>query len=256
MGRVLVTILACFALGSGAAAQDLPVNVLDRSTVSDDAYEETVLKDPDASGPGWRVRIWTAPGQRDPEDPPLRAVVVIDGQADVGVAAAMARQAGAVLADDRLIVVTVSPADEGVAQTFRRRDWPPEERSAMARFLRLDLIKRLRGRPDVGSVRLVGLGRGADVALLVFSEDPAAFDTVYAKDYRLPQQVLTKLSDDLPTGKGGLVAKLNLSWTQNQGVADPSAMIFLQTVQAKSHPVEWKVNETDEQFLWRSLFNP
>ena len=126
----------------------------------------------------------------------------------------------------------------------------------MARFLRLDLIKRLRGRPDVGSVRLVGLGRGADVALLVFSEDPAAFDTVYAKDYRLPQQVLTKLSDNLPTGKGGLVAKLNLSWTQNQGVADPSAMIFLQTVQAKSHPVEWKVNETDEQFLWRSLFNP
>ena len=256
MGRIVVAFVACCVLASNAMGQDLQVKVVDRSTLPDDSYEEAVLKDPAHPGPGWRVRTWTPPGEREADGPPLRAVVVVDGQADVGVAAAMARQAGAVLADDALLVVTVSPADEAVEQTFRRRAWTTEERKALARFLNETLAPRLRGRPEIGSTRLIGMDRGADVALTAFGDNPAAFDSVHVKDYRLTPEALAALSTSLPAGDKGLALKLDLVWTQGQHVPDPSAMVFLEQVKAKGHAVEWKINETDEQFLWRSLFRP
>lgn len=256
MGRIFVGFLACCVLASSALGQDLQVKVIGRSTVPDDGYEEEVFQDPALAGPGWRIRTWTPLGEREPDAPPMRAVVVIDGQADVGVAAAMARQAGAVLADDALLVVTVSPADEAVAQTFRRQAWTAEQRKAMARFLGETLAPRLRGRRDVGPIRLIGLGRGADVALMTFSDNPAAFDSVHAKDHQLSPEALTALSAGLPRGNTGLALKLDLVWTQGKDVADPSAMAFLEQVKARGHAVEWKINETDEQFLWRSLFRP
>lgn len=256
MGRGLVAVLAVCALASNAWGQDRQVEVLDRSTISDDSYEETVFKVPDVPGPGFRVRTWAPLGEREADASPVRAVVVIDGQADVGVAAAMARQAGAALADDAMLVVTISPADEPVAQAFRRRAWTTEELQAMAGFIRGTLAPGLRKRPDVASIRLIGIGRGADAALTVFGEDPDAFDSVHAKDYRLPPQALAALSGGLPNGRSGLALKLDLAWTQAVDNADPSAMAFLEQVKAKGHAVEWKINETDEQFLWRSLFRP
>lgn len=253
-GRLLL-IAACCAAAFPAAAQDPPpAEVLERETVSDAGYFETVVPSPGGPFSGYRIRRWIPLGEREPEAGPLRAVVIIDGQGDVGVTAAMARQAEAVLADDAFVVVSVSPADEGVMQSFRRPAWTQDERAALARFARETVAAELRARPDVGAVRLIGVGRGGDVVLTAFGQDPAAFASFHAKDHRLTAETLTALARDLPArGARDLNLRLALSWVQGGGSPDPTALVFLEAVKAKGHAVEWTLNETDDAFLQRSL---
>jgi len=256
VGRTVITIFSCFALASSAAAQTPGVTVLERSSVPDEAYQQAVVKGPDSGSPAWLIRTWAPVGERDAESAPIRAVVVIDGQADVGAAAAMARQVEAVAADEALLVITIAPADEAVAQTFRRRAWTETERAALADYLRRTLAPELRGRSDVATLRLIGIGRGGDVALAVFGQDPAAFDSVYAKDHALTGEALSAIAAALPAGKADLRLKLDLGWSQASDAPNSTTLAFLERVKARGHAVGWKINESDEQFLWRSLFAP
>lgn len=251
--RSLALGLALIATALPAQSQE-PAKVLKRETLADPGFTEAVETVSPATR--YRIRIWAPLTPAEDLDGPVPGVILIDGQADAGLTAAIAREAEARSADYARWVVTVSLDDEPVVQPFKRRAWSAAEEDALAAFVIKTLAPRLKAQHGMGEMRLVGIGRGANVVLRALAVSPAAFASFHAKDHRLtPDQLATLARMVPPPAAAGLRTKLWLSWQLGDSHANPAEMSFLETVKAKGHPFRWAQKETDESFLEASLWN-
>jgi hypothetical protein len=240
--------LLVLGLSSGAwpAQAQRSAEVLDRQTKQDPKYSQQIVRDIAGSFSSYRIRYWHPLTEREDDDTPLDMLLIVDGRADAGLAAAMARQAEAVLADDALLVVSISPGDERIVPGAKLPNWSQDERESMARFINGILLPAMKTRMKVRSTRLAGIGRGADVALTVHAWKPDGFDEVHARD---PVSALNSLgiASPIPTASGAVKpSALRLSWT---GAGDEATRTALTASAGSVGFVEWAPRESVERFL-------
>lgn len=244
----ITSILLAFGLSFGAspAHAELPAEILARQTLQDPKYSQQIVRDMAGSFSSYRIRYWHPLTEREDGDTPLDMLLIVDGSADAGLAAAMARQAEAVLADNALLVVSISPGDERNSPGAKLPNWSQDERESMARFINGILLPATKTKMKVRSARLAGIGRGADVALTVYAWKPAGLDEVHARDPASALSSLGIIPGSLAASAPVKPSPLRLSWT---GEGDEAVKAALTASVGSARSVEWAPRESVEGFL-------
>ena len=232
--------LAAILLSPPAAAD---TRVLSRASLTEPlAYEQIVRSS--GTRRDYRVRVWAPMSSAARTPGAAGALFVLDGQSDAGLAAAIAREAESVNPAAARWVITVSPATDEVAQSFRRPDaFDGGDYPGFAGFLADELLPLLRDRHGFTRANLLGTGNGGRAALESLARDPDAFALVLAADPAIDEARVCALADAIPPpAQPGHAPKLVLSWTSAPHMVAMPLMILPQSLAAGGRPAEWHVN--------------
>ena len=209
---------------------------------ADFAYEQIVRSR--TTGRDYRVRVWA------PIDPEARAsaetpaLFVLDGQSDLGLTAALARQREASGSGPGRWIVTVSPAADQTLQPFMRTPgWDGDDYAGFADFLIDELLPTLTTRHDFYYACLLGEGFAGRAALEVLASDPEAFGVVLVKDPAItPERVLELAAAIPPHAQESYAPKLVIAWTSAPHRVNTPLMPLPQSMVAGGRRAEWHIN--------------
>lgn len=221
-------------------------------TTADFAYEQIVRSR--ITGRDYRIRVWAPIGAEARSSRETPALFVLDGQADVGLAAALARQREARQGAGRW-VVTVSPATDEILQPFMRPPgWDGDDHAGFSAFLIDELLPALTQRHGFSYTTLVGEGFAGRAALEVLARDPEAFGVVLVKDPAIAPQRVRELAAAIPDhAQESYAPKLVMTWTSAPHRVETPLLILPQTMAAGGRRTEWHINVPREALIEMAL---
>ena len=245
---------ALLALLAAAGTAQSTGRVAERAPLAEPfAYEQVVRSQ--ETGRDYRVRVWAPITEAARAAGASPALFVLDGQADAGLAAALARRREAGNPANARWIVTVSPAADPVQKAFERpASWDGGDHEGFAAFLAGELLPMLRERHRFGAANLLGADAAGRAVLETLAHDPEAFSVFLADDPDIDRARIATLATAIPAqAQRSYSPKLVIAFTSAPHSVAMPLMALPQAMVAGGRRAEWHINLSGPELIEKGL---
>ena len=239
---------------AAAGAAQSPDRIVERAPLAEPlAYEQVVRSR--GTERDYRVRVWAPITEATRAAGASPALFVLDGQADAGLAAALARRREAINPAAARWIVTVSPAADPVQKAFARPDtWDGGDLGGFAAFLTGELLPMLRERHGFGAANLLGSGAAGGAVLETLAQDPEAFSVFLTGDPAIDRARIETLAAAIPAHEQRSYApKLVIAFRSAPHMVATPLLALPQALVAGGRRAEWHINLSDAALIEMGL---